>query len=55
MLFTTTTTTPPPLPQGPDNIWTYHTTMSKFSDMYGIKVTFFDGETTQTRTTEMER
>lgn len=41
--------------QGPDNVWTYHTTMSKFSEVYGLKVSFKDGETAQTRSAELEK
>ena len=36
-------------------MWTYRSTMTKYSDMYGLKVTFRDGESAQTRTAELER
>lgn len=40
---------------GPDNVWTYRTSMSKYSDVYGLKVTFQDGETAQIRKAETEK
>lgn len=40
---------------GPDNVWTYRTSMSKFSDMYSLKVTCKDGTTSQSKSREIKR